>query len=308
MRAFCLSAIRNNGRNKAAILPALAEQDGLLQREALVTWKAWDWKFIATTVIAIAALAAPQIDLSSRSLAVRLLATSSLQPAVNIQNLQISLNGQNVESPYISTIELVNNGSKPILSSDFDGALQIRMANDAKLISAEITSTTPKNIPAQVTTSGNGAAISPFLSNPIDSITFATITSVPRPEFEVRARIVGINDVGLEDNTVRSSSYWSSLVSLVISYGLVFLYFVFLPIAYRYKQFMIPRGLAFCTAALSAFASVRMINLNTMKEMFTSLPYTPIWAFVVGLGLILFMGFLASKYLRRLIKADRLKG
>ena len=273
-----------------------------------MTWKAWDWKFIAGTVIAIAAMVVPQIDLSSRSLAVRLSATSSLQPAVNIQNLQISLNGQNVESPYISTIELVNNGSKPILSSDFDGALQIRMANDAKLISAEITSTTPKNIPAQITTSGNGVAISPFLSNPNDSITIATITSGPRPAFEVRARIVGVNEVGLEDNTVRSSSYWNSFFSLVSSYGLVFLYFLFLPIAYRYKQFMIPRGLAFCIAAVSAFTSARMINLTTMKEMFTGVPYAPVWAFVVGLGLTLFMAFLATKYLRRLIKADRLKG
>jgi hypothetical protein len=308
MRAFCLSAIRNNARNKAAIFPALAEHDGLLQREALVTWKAWDWKFVATTVIAIAALVAPQIDLSSRSLAVRLTATSSLQPAVNIQNLQISINGHDVESPYISTIELVNNGSKPILSSDFDGALQIRMANDAKLISAEITSTTPKNIPAQITTSGNGAAIAPFLSNPNDSITIAAITSGPRPAFEVRARIVGINEVGLEDNTVRDSSYWSSFFNVVAANGLVFLYFVFLPIAYRYKQFTIPRGLAFCTAALCAFTSVKIINLTTMKQIFTGVPYAPIWAVVVGFGLIVVMAILAGKYLRRLMKADRLKG
>jgi hypothetical protein len=285
----------------------LAEHDGLLQKEVVVTGKAWDWKFIATTVIAIAALVVPQIDLSSRSLTVRLLATSPLQPALNIQNLQISLNGQNVESPYISTIELINTGSKPILSADFDGALQIQMANDAKLLSAEITSTTPKNIPAQVTTSGNKTAISPFLSNPKDSLTIATITSGPRPAFEVRARIVGINEVEFEDKTIQSSSYWKLLASLATSYSLVFLYFVFGPIAYRNKQLTIPRGLAFCTAAVCAVGSIGTIN-SSMNEVLKGLPYSGVSSFVLGLGTTLLMAFLATRYLLRLTKADRLKG
>ncbi|WP_413703417.1 hypothetical protein [Pseudomonas sp. Pseusp16] len=273
-----------------------------------MAWKTWDWKFIATTVIAIAALVVPQIDLSSRSLTVRLLATSPLQPALNIQNLQISLNGQNVESPYISTIELVNTGSKPILSSDFDGALQLQMSNGAKLVSAEITSTTPKNIPAQVTISGNGMAISPFLSNPKDSITIATISSGPRPAFEVRARIVGINEVGLEDTTIRNSSYWKSVASLVNSYGLLFLYFVFGPIALRNKQLLVPRGFAFGIAAVCAWGSLGTMNLTTMKEVFKGLPYSGTWGFVAGLGATLLIGFLAVKYMRRLIKAGRLQG
>lgn len=54
---------------------AFADRDDLLQQEGLVIWKTWDWKFIATTVILLAALVASQIDLSSRALIVRLLAT-----------------------------------------------------------------------------------------------------------------------------------------------------------------------------------------------------------------------------------------
>lgn len=270
-----------------------------------MAWKTLDWKFIATTVIAIAALVVPQIDLSSRSLTVRLLATSPLQPALNIQNLQISLNGKNVESPYVSTIELVNTGSKSVTSADFDGALQIQMANDAKLISAEITSTTPKNIPAQVTISGNKAAVSPYLSNPKDSVTIAAITSGPRPAFEVQARIVGINEVGFEDTTIRSTSYWKSSIDVVTSYGLLFLYFIFGPLAYLNKKLVIPRGLAFCTAAVCAVASVKLINASVTKEVFEGLPYAEVWAFVVALGSTLIMGFLAGKYLRRLVKAGR---
>ncbi len=271
-----------------------------------MTWKAWDWKFIVGTVIALAALVVPQIDLSSRSLAVRLSATSSLQPAVNIQNLQISLNGQNVESPYISTLELVNNGSKPILSSDFDGALQILTANEAKLVSVEITSTTPKNIPAKVIASGNGASIPPFLSNPKDSITIVTVTSGPRPAFEVRARIAGINEVEFEDGTVQSSSYWKLLGRLGTSYGLVFLYFVFTPIAFRNRQLMVPRGLAFFIAIACAFGSVGTLSHN-LEELLSGLPYPKETSFLIGLGVTLLMGYLALRYTRRLMETDRLK-
>ncbi|CAI8883549.1 Dolichyl-diphosphooligosaccharide--protein glycosyltransferase subunit 2 [Pseudomonas sp. IT-P44] len=248
----------------------------------------------------------PQIDLSSRSLTVRLLASSSLQPALNIQNLQISLNGQNVESPYVSTIELVNTGSKSITSADFDGALQIQMANNAKLISAEITSTIPKNIPVRVATSENKTAISPFLSNPKDSITIAMITSGPRPAFEVRARIVGINEVAFEDNTVQSSSYWKLLGRLASSYGLVFLYFVFTPIAFRDRQLTMPRGLAFCIAIACAFGSVGTVSQN-LDEVLSGLPYPKQSSFLIGLGVTLLMAYLALRYTRRLIETNRLK-
>lgn len=271
-----------------------------------MTWKTWDWKFIATTVIALAALVASQVDLSSRALTVRLLATSPLQPAQNIQNLQISLNGQNVESPYISTIELSNTGSKPILNSDFDGALQIQMANEAKLLSAEITSTTPKNIPVRVATSENKTAISPFLSNPKDSITIATITSGPRPAFEVRARIVGINEVEFEDNTVQSTSYLKLLGRLATSFGLVFLYFVFTPIAFRDRQLTLPRGLAFCIAIACAFGSVGTVSQN-LDQVLSGLPYAKQSSFLIGLGVTLITAYLALRYTRRLIETGRLK-
>ncbi|MDH2080306.1 hypothetical protein [Pseudomonas atacamensis] len=270
-----------------------------------MSWKTWDWKFVATTVIAIAALVVPQIDLSSRSLTVRLLSSSPLQPALNIQNLQISLNGQNVESPYVSTIELVNTGSKPITSADFDGALQVLVANNAKLVSAEITSSTPKNIPAQLTTSENKTAISPFLSNPKDSVTIAAITSGPRPVFDVRARIVGINEVGFEDTTVRTVRYWPTFVGLVTAAGLLFMYFIFGTLARIGRHVTIPRGFAFCTSAFCAFGGVKLVSLSLTDDMFDGLPNPNVWALAIGLVSTVFIGMLAHRYLRRLIRARR---
>lgn len=272
-----------------------------------MAWKTLDWKFIATTVIAIAALVVPQIDLSSRSLTVRLLSSSALQPALNIQNLQISLNGQNVESPYVSTIELVNTGSKPITSADFDGALQIVIANDAKLVSAEITSTTPKNIPAQVTTAPNKAAISPYLSNPKDVVTIAAITSGARPVFEVQARIVGVNEVGFEDSTVRRSSFLSSFFGIATACALLFLYFVFATLSLRNKTLIIPRGLGLCTSAFCGIAGGKLLNFVVSKDTFAGMPYAETLLSAARLTALAILGLLAFKYARRLTKASRMK-
>lgn len=300
MQALRFSCRRNNGRNKAAF--SLARARRLSSKEVLMAWKTWDWKFVATSVIAIAALVIPQIDLSSRSLTVRLLSSAALQPAQNIQNLQISLNGQNVESPYVSTIELANTGSKPITSADFDGALKILISNDAKLVSAEITKTTPKNIPVQVSTSADTMAISPFLSNTKDSVTIAAITSGPRPELEVRARIVGVNEVPLEDTTVQSSSHLQALYGVAIAIGLVFLYFIYGPIAFRNNVIVIPRGLSLCTSIVCALAGARLLTLNLSKEFFAGLPYAETWAIAAALLSIALVAVLAFKYLRRLIR------
>jgi hypothetical protein len=264
-----------------------------------MTWKAWDWKFLATIVFTIAGLVIPvfiwQVDLSSRSLTLRLVSTSPLQPVSNIQNLQISLNGQNIESPYLSTLELINTGSKPVLSSDFDTPLEIFVKGGAKLISAETSNTTPKNIPVKISNAEHGASVSPFLSNPKDSITISVITSGPAPAFEPRARIAGINEVGYEDTSREKTSHLKTVVNLIITTGLLFLYFVFLPTGLRGHRFNIPRGFAIVTAALSAFAAIA--TARPAFEFMDAWPYAGVWKIVIPFSASVFVAFVALRYI-----------
>lgn len=274
-----------------------------------MTWKTWDWKFVATIAITIAGLVIPvfiwQVDLSSRSLTVRLVSTSPLQPASNIQNLQISLNGQNIESPYLSTLELENTGSKPVLTSEFDTPLAILVRGGAKLISAEIANTTPKNIPVRITNLGQEASISPFLSNPKDSITISVISSGPAPEFEPRARIAGINEVRYEDTSVSKTSYWTSAFNLALSWSLLFIYFVFLPIGVRGSVLNVPRALAVGTALASAFAAVSTIK--PAFEFLNPLPYARELKLLASIVAAILVAFIATRYLRALRRTKRLR-
>ena len=273
-----------------------------------MTWKALDWKFVATIAFTIAGLVIPvfiwQVDLSSRSLALRLVSTSPLQPASNIQNLQISINGQNIESPYLSTLELVNTGSKPVLSSDFDTPLEVLVKGGAKLISAETSNTAPKNIPVKISTLEHGAAVAPFLSNPKDSITISVITSGPAPEFEPRARIAGINEVAYEDTSLQKTSYGKTAFNLVVSSSLLFLYFVFLPTGVRGVRFNIPRGLAIITAILCGLSAI-----GTSKpafEFMSAWPYAEPLKVFASIATSIVIAMLAFRYIMALRRKGHL--
>ncbi|UVM33414.1 hypothetical protein [Pseudomonas sp. B21-019] len=169
----------------------------------------WDWKFIVGSLLTIGGLAIPvylwQVDLSSHSLSLKLVSSSALQPASSnqFQDLQITLNGARISSPYISSFEMINTGSKPILSSDFESPIEVLGDGNVQLISAQVTGTDPKGIPVKLSIESNRMVIAPFLSNPNDVISFSVITGDEPPIFKVKARIAGIRELALEDSSVK---------------------------------------------------------------------------------------------------------
>jgi hypothetical protein len=64
-----------------------------------------------------------------------------------------------------------------------------------------------------------------------------------------------------------------------------------------------PRGLAFCIAITCAFDSVGTVSQN-LDEVLFGLPYAKESSFLIGLGLTLFMAYLALIYTRRLIETS----
>jgi hypothetical protein len=72
-------------------------------------------------------------------------------------------------------------------------------AGNARLITAQVTGTDPKEIPLKVSVDNNRMTIAPFLSNPNDVISFSVITGDDPPLFKIKARIAGIKELVLED-------------------------------------------------------------------------------------------------------------
>jgi len=194
--------------------------------------KVLDWKFALNTVLALAALLLPaylwQADLSAQSLTVRLVSSAALQlPADSkIQDLQIIVNGEKIDSPYIYSLVLINSGSKPIPTASFETPLQIRTLNDAKLITAQITGSEPADIPAKVSIDENQVKISPFLSNPKDQIAITLVSSGPL-ELMAQARIAGVRDVVFEDaSQIKSRLLEASLFAAITVLCLAFYLFL----------------------------------------------------------------------------------
>lgn len=188
-----------------------------------------NWSFITTNVVAIAALAVTiyfsQADLNGHSLTIHLVSSSTLQAPADskIQDLQITVNGTQIESPYISSLVLINSGSKPIPSADFETPVVLSTRNHSKLISAQIAGTDPEDIPAKILIEDGKLKILPFLSNPKDQIKI-TLVSSGMPDFTAKARIAGVNEIIFEDMTYEPPNYGRAVMSALFLLGSLAMY------------------------------------------------------------------------------------
>lgn len=196
--------------------------------------KVLDWKFALTTILAMAGMAFSaylwRADLSAYSLTVRLASSSALElPSDSkIHDLQIIVNGNKIEAPYIYSLVLINSGSKPIPTANFETPLQVRTLNDAKLITAQITGSEPADIPVKVLIDENQLKILPFLSNPKDQITITLVSSGPL-NLIAQARIAGVPEIIFEDISHNKSRPVAALFSAALALLCIGLYLFFLP-------------------------------------------------------------------------------
>jgi hypothetical protein len=167
----------------------------------------FDWKFFASTLIAIAGVLAPiwlwQSDQDSRALTLTVVSKTPI--ATNsIDGLQVTLDNQSVKNLYVSSIDLINTGSKPIQTSDFDAPIKIQVGTSAKLLRAKIENTSPKDIKPSIEFNNSELKIAPLLLNPKDKMRISIISSENSPEFTPASRISGISAIEMIDNTTPS--------------------------------------------------------------------------------------------------------
>ncbi|UVM06432.1 hypothetical protein [Pseudomonas laurylsulfatiphila] len=192
-------------------------------------WMGMDWSFITTNVVALAGIAASfyfsQADLNGHSLTVHLASSSTLQAPADskIQDLQVIVNGTQIESPFISSLVLINSGSKPISSADFETPVVLSTRNDSKLISAQIAGTDPEEIPVKILIDEGKLKILPFLSNPKDQIRI-TLVSSGAPDLVVKARVSGVKEIPFEDMTYQAPNYGRAIISVLFFVGSIAMY------------------------------------------------------------------------------------
>ncbi len=146
-------------------------------------------------------------DLGSRSLQIRIVSQVSLQPdnVGSINGLQVSVDGVPLKAPFLSVLELSNDGDKPIPSTDFEAPLNIRVAGGSVVARAQVTEAKPKDIEASLSWEPQVLKLKPLLLNPKDVLIISVLTSGEKPEFSARARIAGISAVPVDDNAGKFS-------------------------------------------------------------------------------------------------------
>lgn len=164
-----------------------------------------DWKFFFTLLIAFAGVAVPvwlwQADQSSKSISVKLATRIALQPKEHesITGMEISVDGSRLEKPHLVVFEVRNDGSKPIPAADFESPVHIHLESETSFVRANVTGRVPKDIDATLLNEPRSVSLKPTLLNPGDIITITVITSGAPPNFNIKARVVGISNVVLED-------------------------------------------------------------------------------------------------------------
>lgn len=225
----------------------------------------FDWKFFSTLILAAAGVIVPiiiwQVDLPSNALSLRLTSSIALRPAIepSVQDIQIVLDGVNIKEPYLSTLELSNDGSKPIYSKDFDGNLEIYV-DQGSVVRVNVESTQPNGIPIVLNSEDKTIKIKPLLLNPQDTISIIVISSGGAPIFKPMARIAGISEVMYEDYTSKGTEWKKAIYLIPLAY-LSFILYLFYAVIMMYPSSQyLSRISAILTMVVCAISSSLLIR------------------------------------------------
>jgi len=225
----------------------------------------FDWKFFSTLILAAAGVLVPiiiwQVDLPSNALSLRLTSSIALQPTIehSVQDIQIVLDGVNIEEPYLSTLELSNDGSQPIYSKDFDGNLEIYV-DQGGIVRVNVESTQPNGIPIVLKSENKTIKIKPLLLNPQDTISIMVISSGGAPIFKPMARIAGISEVMYEDYTSKGSEWRKAIFLFPLAYLSFILYFFYSVIVMYPNSQYLSRISAILTMVICAISSSQLVR------------------------------------------------
>lgn len=169
-----------------------------------------------------------QTDLHGRSLQLKVISQASLKPDVaNVPGLKITIDGVALDSPYISVVELSNDGKKPISTSEYESDIEISIAAGASLVRAHVSSVEPKDLQPKIIGEKAKFRLGPLLLNPNDKLTFSVLTTGGKPSFTTRARVAGISAIPVTDQSLEKPRALRTAFDSITGGLLLVLYFAF---------------------------------------------------------------------------------
>jgi len=122
----------------------------------------------------------------------------------------------------ISTIEIriKNSGGQPIRSEDIDEPIRIILQKTEEIISADIVSSQPQDLPVRTSLVNNSVELTRTLLNPDDQF-IVRVTAVPRPNMQslvqnVTGRIVGVRQIDFQPSLPTTRREVGLLTSILL--------------------------------------------------------------------------------------------
>lgn len=258
-----------------------------------------DWKFLVMLVVTLLGVGVPvwlwQYDLHAKSLAVRVVSSVDLHTpqASLLPGLELTLNGEKIDAPALTTIELLNDGSKPIPSADFEGPLELVVANEAKALEAKVATTEPASLSVMLETEPRVVRVKPLLLNPNDKITINILTSGKNPNIAPRARISGVSDVKMETVASSTKSIKKAIFPGIASLAGLMIYFFLGGAAIRGARYAVLTRPVIYTIGLvigllAGLAAALMLKILELDPGWSDLPVFLMSFMVIGWGVMYF--------------------
>jgi len=259
-----------------------------------------DWKYLVMLAVTVAGVLAPiwfaNYQNPSKKVVVRVLSQSALQPTIKekVPGLQVLFDGTVLAEPYLSVLQIVNEGKRPVSTNDFEAPLELHVESNQNIVHARVSEKIPEDIYADVSWEKQAVQLKPTLLNPNDSITVAILSAGGTPSFVSRARINGISAVpvlGTEKNNTKP---------LVLAFCLVsaFLFAITSVAAYwRFSFFSAPDTYTELRPRTILAISI-MLEFGMIGMMSLLFYYIRVQSFWVSVGSILLLLLIAIPFAR----------
>ena len=261
----------------------------------------FDWKFFLTLAITIASVVVPvwlwQIDLSSKAISLMVNSTAELQPQGidSLDGILLSVDGKALDSPYVSVLEITNNGSRPILTSDFEGPIRISADSPSRLVKVRTTSSNPPSLEPAVSLADGIVLLQPLLLNPGDTIRITTVAADAKPSFTARARVPGVTEINIIDAQARrkTTRYWLGKAASTLLLALYLVNMTEFAFSGLRRRTFLPRSLA--TGVISGMGGTILIAIQSSENAATTSTMLPL----MGIAALLSFPFMFRGFRRR---------
>jgi hypothetical protein len=212
-------------------------------------------------------------------------------------SVTLTYNGMPVSHLTATTIEVRNDGTRPIERSDFERPLLIRFPKSSSILAATLGEKAPEDLLPTVTLEGGAITIAPLLLNPGDRFRVTAQLLGDFDEPTVESRISGIRAISRQSFRDSPFNPTRSLLTAAFSTSFCYVYLfssIYTTIFYLHgrREIILPLtdgllltlfvGLA---SVASAFSSFDALNLSSAQKRGFILAIVTIWFLALGLSL-----------------------